>query len=169
MAQRRVVVTGLGCVSSVGNDVNTAWENVKNGKSGITKITLFDASAHQVQIAGEVKDFDINNYGVDRKLARKMSRMSKFLLGASIEAANDAGLSAENLKDEKAGIVTGVGIGLSDDLETAYKKYLEIRDSDKGIKREATKRKERYDIYNKYLKSGGREATTSLLQPSKAP
>lgn len=125
MAQRRVVVTGLGCVSSVGNDVNTAWENVKNGKSGITKITLFDASAHQVQIAGEVKDFDINNYGVDRKLARKMSRMSKFLLGASIEAANDAGLSAENLKDEKAGIVTGVGIGLSDDLETAYKKYLD--------------------------------------------
>lgn len=125
MAQRRVVVTGLGCVSSVGNDVNTAWENVKNGKSGITKITLFDASAHQVQIAGEVKDFDINNYGVDRKLARKMSRMSKFLLGASIEAANDAGLSADNIKNEKAGIVTGVGIGLSDDLETAYKKYLD--------------------------------------------
>ena len=52
MAQRRVVVTGLGCVSSVGNDVNTAWENVKNGKSGITNITLFDASQHQVQIAG---------------------------------------------------------------------------------------------------------------------
>ena len=118
MSQRKVVVTGLGCVSSVGNDVKTAWENVKNGKSGITKITLFDASQHQVQIAGEVKDFDINNYGVDRKLARKMSRMSKFLLGASIEAAKDAGLTPENLADEKAGIVTGVGIGLSDDLET---------------------------------------------------
>lgn len=132
MAQRRVVVTGLGCVSSVGNDVRIAWENVRQGKSGISRITLFDASQHQVQIAGEVKDFDINSYGVDRKISRKMSRMTRFLLGASIEAANDAGFSAENLKDEKTGIVTGVGIGLSDDLETAYSKYF---DPSSGVNR----------------------------------
>ena len=57
MNQRRVVVTGLGAVSSVGNDVKTAWNAVKNGESGIDKITLFDASEHLVQIAGEVKNF----------------------------------------------------------------------------------------------------------------
>ena len=57
MAQRRVVVTGLGCVSSVGNNVNDSWNAVKNGKSGIANITLFDASKHLVRIAGEVKDF----------------------------------------------------------------------------------------------------------------
>ena len=123
MTQRRVVVTGLGCVSSVGNDVKTAWENVKNGKSGIGNITLFDASKHQVQIAGEVKDFDINSYGVDRKMARKMNREGKFLLGASIEAVKDAGFSEGEISSKNAGIVTGVGIGLSDDLENSYKKY----------------------------------------------
>ena len=81
---KRVVVTGMGCVTSCGNNVKDTWENVKNGKSGITKITHFDASKHMAQVAGEVKDFSIDSYGVDRKLARKMSRFSKFLLGASI-------------------------------------------------------------------------------------
>ena len=125
MTQRRVVVTGLGCVSSVGNNVKDAWDSVKNGKSGITNITLFDASKHLVQIAGEVKNFKIDEYGVDRKLARKMNRLGKFLLGASIEAVRDSGIPEDQIGKEKAGIITGVGIGLSDDLETAYKKYLD--------------------------------------------
>ena len=123
MARTRVVVTGIGCVSSCGNNVADTWNKVKNGESGIDKITLFDASNHLVQIAGEVKDFSLENYGVDKKLARKMSRFSKFLLGASIEAGNQAGFNAQTLEGVKAGIVTGVGIGLSDDLENAYKKY----------------------------------------------
>jgi len=123
MAQRRVVITGLGCVSSCGNNVKDTWNKVKNGESGIDNITLFDASKHMVQIAGEVKNFSLEEYGVDRKLARKMSRFSKFLLGASIEAANDAGFNRENLVNVKAGISTGVGIGLSEELEASYKKY----------------------------------------------
>ena len=123
MTRRRVVVTGIGCVSSCGNNVSDTWNKVKNGESGIDKITLFDASNHLVQIAGEVKNFSLENYGVDRKLARKMSRFSKFLLAASIEAGNQAGYNAETLTGVKSGIVAGVGIGLSDDLETAYKKY----------------------------------------------
>ena len=72
MTNRRVVITGLGCVSSVGNNVKDTWETVKNGKCGIDKITLFDASNHLVQIAGEVKNFSLDDYGVDHKLSRKM-------------------------------------------------------------------------------------------------
>ena len=123
MTRRRVVVTGVGCVSSCGNSVADTWTKVKNGESGIDKITLFDTSKHLVQIAGEVKNFSLENYGVDKKLSRKMSRFSKFLLGASIEAGNQAGYNADTLNGVKAGIVTGIGIGLSDDLENAYKKY----------------------------------------------
>ena len=116
MSQRRVVVTGLGAVSSVGNDVSTTWDAVKNGKCGIDKITLFDASKHLVQIAGEVKNFSIENYGVDKKLARKMSRFGKFLLGASIEAVNDSGYSKESIGQDNVGIVTGIGIGLAENV-----------------------------------------------------
>ncbi len=123
MTQRRVVVTGLGCVSPVGNNVADSWESVKNGKSGIGKITLFDSSRHLVKIAGEVKDFNLDSYGVDHKLARKMSRFAKFLLGATIEAVTDSGFTKESLAAEKAGIAAGVGIGLSDTLEVSYDKY----------------------------------------------
>ena len=132
MNQRRVVVTGLGAVSSVGNDVKTAWNAVKNGESGIDKITLFDASEHLVQIAGEVKNFSLENYGVDRKLARKMSRFGKFLLGASIEAVKDSGFDKESISKENAGIVSGVGIGLAENVDSAFEKFY---DPNSGVNR----------------------------------
>ena len=132
MEKRRVVVTGLGAVSSCGNNVKDSWEAVKNGKCGITNITLFDASKHQVQIAGEVKDFSLDSYGVDHKLARKMNRATKFLLGASIEAVTDAGFTKETLANENAGIITGVGVGLSQELDAAEQKYF---DPSSGVNR----------------------------------
>ena len=132
MNQRRVVVTGLGAVSSVGNDVKTAWNAVKNGESGIDKITLFDASEHLVQIAGEVKNFSLENYGVDKKVARKMSRFGKFLLGASIEAVNDAGFDKESIAKENAGIVSGVGIGLAENVDSSFEKFY---DPNAGVNR----------------------------------
>ena len=132
MNQRRVVVTGLGAVSSVGNDVKTAWNAVKNGESGIDKITLFDASEHLVQIAGEVKNFSLEDYGVDRKLARKMSRFGKFLLGASIEAVKDSGFDKESISKENAGIVSGVGIGLAENVYSAFEKFY---DPNAGVNR----------------------------------
>ena len=132
MNQRRVVVTGLGAVSSVGNDVKTAWNAVKNGESGIDKITLFDASEHLVQIAGEVKNFSLEDYGVDRKLARKMSRFGKFLLGASIEAVKDSGFDKESISKENAGIVSGVGIGLAENVDSAFEKFY---DPNSGVNR----------------------------------
>lgn len=122
---KRVVITGLGAVSSVGNNADETWNNVKNGVSGVDKISLFDASDYQVQIAAEVKNFSLDSYNVDHKLSRKLSRFSKFLLGASIEAVTDSGFSKENLKDENAGIITGIGIGLSDGLDSGYRKFLE--------------------------------------------
>ena len=120
---RRVVITGLGCVSPCGNNVSETWNNVKNGVSGIDKITLFDASNFPVQIAGEVKNFSLDGYDVDKKLARKMNRATKFLLAASIEAVNDAGYNKDTLQNEKCGIVAGVGIGLNEVVEESYKKY----------------------------------------------
>ncbi len=127
---RRVVVTGLGCVSPCGNNVKETWENVKNGVTGIDKITLFDASQHTVQIAGEVKNFSLDEYNLDRKLVRKMARSTKFLVGASMEAVKDAGFTLPSETDKgnfggpKCGIVTGVGIGTNDACEDAYKRLL---------------------------------------------
>lgn len=132
MNQRRVVVTGLGAVSSVGNDVKTAWNAVKNGESGIDKITLFDASEHLVQIAGEVKNFSLEDYGVEKKVARKMSRFGKFLLGASIEAVKDAGFDKESIAKENAGIVSGVGIGLAEHVDSSFEKFY---DPNAGVNR----------------------------------
>ena len=96
MSKRRVVITGLGAVSSVGNTAEETWQAVKAGKSGASHITLFDAADFPVQIAAEVKDFSLDAYNVNHKLSRKMSRFAKFLLGAGIQAVNDSGLSSES-------------------------------------------------------------------------
>ena len=132
MSKRRVVITGLGAVSSVGNTAEETWQAVKAGKSGASRITLFDAADFPVQIAAEVKDFSLDAYNVNHKLSRKMSRFAKFLLGAGIQAVNDSGLSAETVASRKTGIVTGIGIGLSDGLDAGYKKYL---DPNAGVSR----------------------------------
>lgn len=122
---RRVVITGLGAVSPVGNSVKDSWESVKLGKSGIGNISLFDTSNFAVKIAAEVKDFSLDAYNIDHKLSRKTSRFTRFLLGASIEAVADAGFSQDNFSEQNAGIITGVGIGISDVVETAYRKYFD--------------------------------------------
>ena len=97
MNQRRVVVTGLGAVSPVGNSVNESWESIKAGKSGADRITLFDSTDYSVQIDAEVKDFDISKYGIEKKMLRKINRQTGFLLGASIEAVVGSGYSKENI------------------------------------------------------------------------
>lgn len=132
MSKRRVVITGLGAVSSVGNTAEETWQAVKAGKSGASHITLFDAADFPVQIAAEVKDFSLDAYNVNHKLSRKMSRFAKFLLGAGIQAVNDSGLSSETLASGKTGIVTGIGIGLSDGLDAGYRKYF---DPNAGVSR----------------------------------
>ena len=114
MTHRRVVVTGLGCVTPVGNTVSTAWANLLAGRSGITTITRFDASGISSQIAGEVKNFEIDKY-VNSKEARTMDTFIHYGLAAAQEAAQDAGLpSGDAITSELAeriGCVIGSGIG----------------------------------------------------------
>ena len=91
MSKRRVVITGLGIISPVGNAVPDAWDNVLSGKSGIARITRFDASAFASQIAGEVKDFDVTHY-LSAKDARRMDIFIHYGMAAAIQAVKDAGI-----------------------------------------------------------------------------
>ncbi|WP_191013875.1 beta-ketoacyl-ACP synthase II [Treponema zioleckii] len=122
MSRRRVVITGMGVISPVGNNVNDAWESVKNGKCGIDKITLFDTSRLPVKIAGEVKDFDIEKSGVEKKAARQKARFTQFCLAASAQAVSDAGYTKETLAGEKAGVLVGCCLGGMDVMGEAFGK-----------------------------------------------
>ena len=122
---RKVVITGMGTVCPVGNCVEDAWRAIKNGQSGIEKITQFDFSDYAVQIAAEVKDFNLANWGIEKRIARKTARFSQFLLAASIEAVNNAGYTKESLAKEKAGVIVGNCIGGIDAVEAAYQKYFD--------------------------------------------
>ena len=92
MTKRRVVVTGIGAVTPLGNDIETTWSGIKEGKSGVGMLTRLDASQFAAKIAAEVKDFDIEKY-IERKEARKMDRFTHYALAASIMAVEDANLT----------------------------------------------------------------------------
>lgn len=110
--KKRVVVTGIGIVSPVGNDLSSSWTNIKNGVSGIDKITRFDATNYQTQIAGEVKELLISDY-LDSKDARRMDKFVQFGMVAGIQAVKDAGLENDEDKIDKTrvGLIIGSGIG----------------------------------------------------------
>ena len=112
MQRRRVVVTGLGIISPVGSTVPEAWDAVLAGKSGITRVTRFDASRLSCQIAGEVKDFDVSKY-LSPKEARRMDRFIHFGIAAGLQAWKDSGLAIvpESADAERFGINFGSGIG----------------------------------------------------------
>jgi len=110
LARRRVVITGLGIVSPVGNTVEQAWQNIVAGRSGIDRIARFDVSSFPVQIAGEVKNFDIGQY-LSAKEARRMDTFIHFGMAAGIQAIKDAGLEAHPDNAERIGVAIGSGIG----------------------------------------------------------
>lgn len=110
MNKRRVVVTGLGVVSPVGIGVKTAWDNIVAGKSGITQITKFDTSAFSSTIAGEVKDFNVEDF-LTAKDARRMDTFIQYGLAAAIEAVKDSGIIATEENAERIGVSIGSGIG----------------------------------------------------------
>jgi 3-oxoacyl-[acyl-carrier-protein] synthase II len=107
---RRVVVTGMGAVTSLGLSVQESWEGLVAGRSGISHITLFDASDLPVRIAGEVKGFDVTQY-VDAKEARRMARCAHLALAAGVQAMADAGLGDQVPEPERAGVVMGTANG----------------------------------------------------------
>ena len=122
MSRRRVVVTGLGIVSPVGIGVATAWANILAGKSGITAITRFDASAFPSRIAGEVKDFDVSKW-LSAKEARRYDTFIHYGLVATMEAVRDAGLDDYAGDKDQVGVCIGSGIGglpLIEETEQAY-------------------------------------------------
>ncbi len=110
MSKRRVVVTGMGLVSPVGNDVATAWKNVVEGVSGIGPITHFDAQAFPTRIAGEVKGFDPTAY-IPPKDVKKMDTFIHYGIGAGTQALRDSGLEVDEANAARIGVAVGAGIG----------------------------------------------------------
>ena len=108
--QRRVVVTGLGLISPVGNSVATAWSNVLAGKSGIATITKFDHALLSVHFAGEVKDFNVEDY-VSAKEARHMDHFIHYGIAAGTQALRDSGIEVSEANAERIGVMVGSGIG----------------------------------------------------------
>ena len=127
MSRRRVVVTGLGCVSPVGNTVAEAWANILAGRSGIDLITRFDASAFACKIAGEVRNFDLEPY-ISAKEARAMDTFIHYGIAAAMQAVNDAGLPTGDALGEEAatriGCVIGSGIGGLPLIEDMHSEFL---------------------------------------------
>ncbi|MDD5455069.1 MAG: beta-ketoacyl-ACP synthase II [Candidatus Ratteibacteria bacterium] len=110
MQPRRVVITGMGCVTPVGNNVKEFWASLLEGKSGIRKITYFDVSSYPSQIAGEVKNFDPSAY-IDAKSARRLDKFAQYAIVSSYMAAEDAGIDLGKIDKERAGVILGSGIG----------------------------------------------------------
>ncbi|WP_276352538.1 beta-ketoacyl-ACP synthase II [Cohnella caldifontis] len=111
MAQR-VVVTGMGVVTSLGSDIRTFWNNLLAGKSGVSRIEAFDTSDYTTKIAAEIKNWDPEAYGLDKKNARKMDRFVQFAAAASLMALKDSGLEiGSNAESDRVGVSVGSGIG----------------------------------------------------------
>ncbi|WP_076757465.1 beta-ketoacyl-ACP synthase II [Edaphobacillus lindanitolerans] len=126
MEKRRVVITGVGVISPVGNDAATAWAAIKDGKSGVGPLTRLDRELFPAKVAAEVKGFDIEEY-IQKKEARKMDRFTHYALAAAFEALDDAGLP-RRLDDETAlrtGVWIGSGIGGMETHEQQFKTFQE--------------------------------------------
>ena len=124
MTKRRVVVTGVGAVTPLGNDIETTWSGIKEGKSGVGMLTRLDANQFSAKVAAEVKDFDIEKY-IEKKDARKMDRFTHYALAASIMAVEDANLTITEELGLRTGVWIGSGIGGMETYEAQFRVFLE--------------------------------------------
>ncbi|MGI6451271.1 MAG: beta-ketoacyl-ACP synthase II [Desulfitobacteriia bacterium] len=122
--KKRVVITGLGAVTPLGNDVQKFWQGIKEGKNGIAQITAFDTTGFKASLAAEVKDFVPENY-LDKKDAKRMDRYCQFALAAAEEAYRDAGLDAAEFDRDRFGVMVGSGIGGLLTIEEQHARLLE--------------------------------------------
>lgn len=122
--KNRVVVTGMGAITPIGNDVESFWKGLKEKKVGIGPITCFDTTDHKAKLAAEVKDFDAKQY-MDVKTARRMELFSQYAVAASKEALEDAGIDMEQEDPYRVGVCVGSGIGSLQAVEREHKKLLE--------------------------------------------
>lgn len=120
---KRVVITGLGAISPVGNSIDEYWNSLLSGKSGVGLITRFDTTDFPTKIAGEVKDFDITEY-VEKKAARRMDISEQYAIAASDQAIKDSKLDLESLDLDRCGVVIGSGIGGISTFEDQHRKLL---------------------------------------------
>lgn len=123
MTKRRVVVTGLGMLTPLGNDVDSTWSNILAGKSGIGKVTLFDTTEYNTKIAGEVKDFNVEDY-IPRKEAKKMDRFIQLGIAAGMQALRNSGYKLTEENAGRVGVAIGSGIGGLPLIEENHKKLL---------------------------------------------
>jgi 3-oxoacyl-[acyl-carrier-protein] synthase II len=123
VSRRRVVVTGLGLVSPVGNSVAEAWANLVAGKTGIATITKFDHSALAVHFAGEVKGFNVEEYGIPANEARRMDTFIHYGIAAGVQALKDSGLEITEANAERIGVLVGSGIGGLPMIEDTHAEY----------------------------------------------
>ncbi|QIM49142.1 beta-ketoacyl-ACP synthase II [Pusillimonas sp. DMV24BSW_D] len=121
--KRRVVITGLGIISPVGNDIDNAWSNLVSGRSGVGPITRFDASGLNAQIAAEVKDFDVTDY-MSAKEAKQMDTFIHYGVAAGVQAWKDAGLEVTDENADRIGVIVGSGIGGLPRIEETQSEYL---------------------------------------------
>ena len=121
MSRRRVVITGLGLVTSLGENVREVWQKVCAGQSGIGPITRWDASKYPTRFGGECTNFDVTRYGIDIREARRLDRFGQFGMAASISAVRDAGLDFSQEDPFRAGVLIGSGIGGIETLEEQNK------------------------------------------------
>lgn len=126
--KRRVVVTGLGAITPIGNSVDEFWSNIKRGCVGIDNITRFDTSEYKVKLAAEVKNFQAKDY-MDFKSAKRMAKFSQYAVAAAKEAVEDAGLCMEKEDPFRCGVIIGSGIG---SLETVESEYTKIQEKGPG-------------------------------------
>ena len=124
MSRRRVVVTGLGIVSPVGNTVQLAWDNVLAGNSGIGPITNFDVSDFSVRFGGEIRDFDVSVY-IPKKEARRMGSFIHYGIAAACQAIGDSGIEITDANAARTGVAIGSGIGGLHGIEVAYQSYID--------------------------------------------
>jgi 3-oxoacyl-[acyl-carrier-protein] synthase II len=120
---KRVVVTGLGAITPIGNNLQAYWEGLLSGRNGIAPITLFDASQHPCRIAGEVREFDPCEY-MERKEAKRMDRFAQFAVAASKQVIADAKFVIDDLNADRVGVLIGTGIGGLKVLEDQQEIYL---------------------------------------------
>ena len=122
--KKKIVITGMGVISPLGNDIDTFWNNIQAGACGIDRITHFDASRLDAKIAGEVKNFDPTLY-MDKKDARKMALFTQYAVAAAVQAWKDSGLKDGDFNPDTTGVILGNGIGGIEIFEESHKKMLE--------------------------------------------
>ncbi|RKJ60780.1 beta-ketoacyl-[acyl-carrier-protein] synthase II, partial [Butyricicoccus sp. 1XD8-22] len=124
MMKRRVVITGVGAVTPLGNSAEETWANVKAGKSGVGPLTRIDAEKFPAKVAAEVKDFDIEQY-IERKEARKMDRFTHYALASAMMAVKDANLEITEANANRIGVWIGSGIGGMETYENQFVTFQE--------------------------------------------